>query len=57
VALSSFPAPRFLEPVYRNFGLANIMEQTGIVRRVSAYRRIGVSAYRPDALVIACIDN
>jgi hypothetical protein len=41
VALSSFPAPRFLEPVYRNFGLANIMEQTGIVRRAAAYRRIG----------------
>src|SRR5215213_6756482 len=35
------------EPVYRKFGLANIVEQIGIVRRAAAHR--------PDALVIECM--
>jgi poly-gamma-glutamate synthase PgsB/CapB len=35
------------EPVYRKFGLANIVEQIGIVRRAAAYQ--------PDALVIECM--
>jgi poly-gamma-glutamate synthase PgsB/CapB len=35
------------EPVYRKFGLANLVEQIGIVRRAAAYR--------PDALVIECM--
>jgi poly-gamma-glutamate synthase PgsB/CapB len=35
------------EPVYRKFGLANIIEQIGIVRRAAAHR--------PDALVIECM--
>ncbi|GGK34165.1 hypothetical protein GCM10010124_28460 [Pilimelia terevasa] len=35
------------EPVYRKFGVANVVEQIGIVRRASAYR--------PDTLVIECM--
>lgn len=35
------------EPVYRKFGLANLVEQIGIVRRAAAHR--------PDALVIECM--
>ncbi|MEQ0564437.1 poly-gamma-glutamate synthase PgsB [Amycolatopsis sp. NEAU-NG30] len=35
------------EPVYRKFGIANVVEQIGIVRRAAAYR--------PDALVIECM--
>ncbi|MGQ0838978.1 poly-gamma-glutamate synthase PgsB [Actinokineospora sp.] len=35
------------EPVYRKFGIANIVEQIGIVRRAAAYR--------PDVLVIECM--
>jgi gamma-polyglutamate synthase len=35
------------EPVFRKFGLANIVEQIGIVRRAVAYH--------PDALVIECM--
>ncbi|MEU6172320.1 poly-gamma-glutamate synthase PgsB [Streptantibioticus parmotrematis] len=35
------------EPVYRKFGLANVVEQIGIVRRAATYR--------PDALVIECM--
>src|SRR5215468_10745799 len=35
------------EPVYRKFGLANIVEQIGIVRRAAMYH--------PDALVIECM--
>jgi gamma-polyglutamate synthase len=46
-------AARFLfpdgteEPIHRKFGLANIVEQIGIVRRAAAWR--------PDALVIECM--
>src|SRR3954469_5589152 len=35
------------EPVYRKFGIANIVEQIGIVRRAAAER--------PDVLVIECM--
>lgn len=35
------------EPVYRKFGIANVVEQIGIVRRAAAYH--------PDALVIECM--
>ncbi|MBC6447874.1 poly-gamma-glutamate synthase PgsB [Actinokineospora xionganensis] len=35
------------EPVYRKFGIANIVEQIGIVRRAAAYQ--------PDVMVIECM--
>ena len=35
------------EPVYRKFGIANVVEQIGIVRRAAAFH--------PDALVIECM--
>ncbi|WP_424187908.1 poly-gamma-glutamate synthase PgsB [Actinokineospora sp. G85] len=35
------------EPVYRKFGIANVIEQVGIVRRASAYH--------PDVLVVECM--
>ncbi|MGH3863956.1 poly-gamma-glutamate synthase PgsB [Actinokineospora sp.] len=35
------------EPIYRKFGIANIVEQIGIVRRSAAYE--------PDVLVIECM--
>src|SRR6476661_5150835 len=35
------------EPVYRKFGIANVVEQIGIVRRAAAYN--------PHALVIECM--
>jgi gamma-polyglutamate synthase len=35
------------EPVYRKFGIANVVEQIGIVRRAATYH--------PDALVIECM--
>src|SRR4051812_12443678 len=35
------------EPVYRKFGIANVVEQIGVVRRAAAYR--------PGALVIECM--
>ena len=53
VAKTTGTAARFIdpegneEPVYRKFGLANIIEQTGIVRRAAMYR--------PAALVIECM--
>ena len=53
VAKTTGSAARFISPdgeeapVYRKFGLANIVEQIGIVRRAAAYR--------PDALVIECM--
>ncbi|MFF9778630.1 poly-gamma-glutamate synthase PgsB [Streptomyces sp. NPDC013978] len=53
VAKTTGSAARFIhpdateEPVYRKFGLANIVEQIGIVRRAAAYQ--------PDALVIECM--
>ncbi|HYQ69214.1 poly-gamma-glutamate synthase PgsB [Actinophytocola sp.] len=53
VAKTTGTAARFIhpdaseEPVYRKFGIANVIEQVGIVRRASAYR--------PDALVIECM--
>ena len=53
VAKTTGTAARFItpdgleEPVYRKFGLANIVEQIGIVRRAAAYH--------PDALVIECM--
>jgi poly-gamma-glutamate synthase PgsB/CapB len=53
VAKTTGTAARFIhpdateEPVYRKFGLSNIVEQIGIVRRAAAYR--------PDALVIECM--
>lgn len=53
VAKTTGSAARFIDPdgreapVYRKFGLANIVEQIGIVRRAAAYR--------PDALVIECM--
>jgi gamma-polyglutamate synthase len=53
VAKTTGTAARFIhpdaseEPVYRKFGLANIVEQISIVRRAAAYR--------PDALVIECM--
>lgn len=53
VAKTTGTAARFVhpdateEPVYRKFGIANVVEQIGIVRRAAAYR--------PDALVIECM--
>ena len=53
VAKTTGTAARFItpdgheEPVYRKFGLANLVEQIGIVRRAAAHR--------PDALVIECM--
>lgn len=53
VAKTTGTAARFIhpdaseEPVYRKFGIANVIEQIGIVRRASAYH--------PDALVIECM--
>jgi poly-gamma-glutamate synthase PgsB/CapB len=35
------------EPVYRKFGIANVIEQIGVVRRAAAYR--------PDVLVVECM--
>ncbi len=53
VAKTTGTAARFIwpdgseEPVYRKFGIANVAEQIGIVRRAAAQR--------PDALVIECM--
>ena len=53
VAKTTGTAARFVlpdgteEPVHRKFGLANIVEQIGIIRRAAAWR--------PDALVIECM--
>ena len=53
VAKTTGTAARFIhpdateEPVYRKFGIANVVEQIGIVRRAAAYQ--------PDALVIECM--
>lgn len=53
VAKTTGSAARFItptddeEPIYRKFGLANIVEQIGIVRRAAAFE--------PDALVIECM--
>ncbi|WP_083752590.1 poly-gamma-glutamate synthase PgsB [Actinosynnema sp. ALI-1.44] len=53
VAKTTGTAARFIhpdgseEPVYRKFGIANVVEQIGIVRRASAYR--------PDVLAIECM--
>ncbi|POX48807.1 poly-gamma-glutamate synthase PgsB [Streptomyces sp. Ru71] len=53
VAKTTGTAARFIhpdgteEPVHRKFGIANVAEQIGIVRRAAAYR--------PDALVIECM--
>jgi poly-gamma-glutamate synthase PgsB/CapB len=53
VAKTTGTAARFItpdgleEPVYRKFGLANIVEQIGIVRRAAAHH--------PDSLVIECM--
>ncbi|SEE68579.1 poly-gamma-glutamate synthase PgsB [Streptomyces sp. 2314.4] len=53
VAKTTGTAARFIhpdateEPVYRKFGIANVVEQIGIVRRAAAYR--------PCALVIECM--
>ncbi|MEU9301413.1 poly-gamma-glutamate synthase PgsB [Streptomyces sp. NPDC048269] len=53
VAKTTGTAARFIhpdateEPVHRKFGIANVVEQIGIVRRASAYR--------PDALVMECM--
>jgi gamma-polyglutamate synthase len=53
VAKTTGTAARFIhpdateEPVYRKFGIANVVEQIGIVRRAAAYH--------PDALVIECM--
>lgn len=53
VAKTTGTAARFIhpdgseEPVYRKFGIANVIEQIGVVRRASAYR--------PDTLVIECM--
>ncbi|MCS0602216.1 poly-gamma-glutamate synthase PgsB [Streptomyces sp. LP11] len=53
VAKTTGTAARFIhpdateEPVYRKFGIANVVEQIGIVRRAAAYS--------PDALVIECM--
>ncbi|MEN8649194.1 poly-gamma-glutamate synthase PgsB [Streptomyces sp. 21So2-11] len=53
VAKTTGTAARFIhpdateEPVYRKFGIANVVEQIGIVRRAAAYD--------PDALVIECM--
>jgi poly-gamma-glutamate synthase PgsB/CapB len=53
VAKTTGTAARFVfpdgseEPVHRKFGIANVVEQIGIVRRASVYR--------PDAMVIECM--
>ncbi|MFF3612009.1 poly-gamma-glutamate synthase PgsB [Streptomyces sp. NPDC002580] len=53
VAKTTGTAARFIhpdateEPVYRKFGIANVVEQIGIVRRAAAYN--------PHALVIECM--
>lgn len=53
VAKTTGTAARFIypdgseEPVYRKFGIANVIEQIAIVRRAVAFR--------PDALVIECM--
>ncbi|MEO3972522.1 poly-gamma-glutamate synthase PgsB [Streptomyces sp. CAU 1734] len=53
VAKTTGTAARFIhpdateEPVYRKFGIANVVEQISIVRRAAAYR--------PHALVIECM--
>lgn len=53
VAKTTGTAARFIwpdateEPVFRKFGIANVVEQIGIVRRAAAER--------PDALVIECM--
>ncbi|MEV0784007.1 poly-gamma-glutamate synthase PgsB [Streptomyces sp. NPDC050423] len=53
VAKTTGTAARFIhpdateEPVYRKFGLANVVEQIGIVRRAASYE--------PQALVIECM--
>ncbi|MGW3030077.1 poly-gamma-glutamate synthase PgsB [Streptomyces sp. NPDC001178] len=53
VAKTTGTAARFIhpdateEPVYRKFGIANIVEQIGIVRRAAGYR--------PDVLVMECM--
>ncbi|MDT4988540.1 MAG: gamma-polyglutamate synthase, partial [Micromonosporaceae bacterium] len=53
VAKTTGTAARFIypdaseEPVYRKFGIANVVEQVGIVRRAAAYF--------PDVLVIECM--
>lgn len=53
VAKTTGTAARFIypdaseEPVYRKFGIANVIEQLGIVRRASAFH--------PDVLVIECM--
>ncbi|MGW1892815.1 poly-gamma-glutamate synthase PgsB [Streptomyces sp. NPDC002004] len=53
VAKTTGTAARFIhpdateEPVYRKFGIANVVEQIGIVRRAAAYN--------PEALVIECM--
>ncbi|MFD6342407.1 poly-gamma-glutamate synthase PgsB [Streptomyces sp. NPDC060131] len=53
VAKTTGTAARFIhpdateEPVYRKFGIANVVEQIGIVRRAAAYN--------PNALVIECM--
>ncbi|MGW7530542.1 poly-gamma-glutamate synthase PgsB [Streptomyces sp. NPDC054783] len=53
VAKTTGTAARFIhpdateEPVYRKFGIANVVEQIGIVRRAAAYT--------PDALVMECM--
>ncbi|BCJ76457.1 poly-gamma-glutamate synthase PgsB [Catellatospora sp. IY07-71] len=53
VAKTTGTAARFIfpdaseEPVYRKFGIANVVEQIGIVRRAAVYH--------PDALVIECM--
>lgn len=53
VAKTTGTAARFIppdgvdEPIYRKFGLANVIEQVGIVRQAAAYH--------PEALVIECM--
>lgn len=53
VAKTTGTAARFIppngvdEPIYRKFGIANVIEQVGIVRQAAAYR--------PGALVIECM--
>ncbi|MFF1412297.1 poly-gamma-glutamate synthase PgsB [Streptomyces sp. NPDC058289] len=53
VAKTTGTAARFIhpdateEPVYRKFGIANVVEQIGIVRRAAAYK--------PHALVMECM--
>lgn len=53
IAKTTGSAARFIhpdateEPVYRKFGIANVVEQLGIVRRAAAYR--------PNVLVMECM--